>query len=94
MFTKEFIKNVLLAIMSVVAVFIFLLGLSLLKFEGLEEAKEIYELVVVDTLAEPFVGIIAAFVVYAFGKNVAMVMHEGNLMKHEAEADKHKINFL
>jgi hypothetical protein len=38
--------------------------------------------VVVDTLVQPFVGIIAAFVVYTFGKNFARVMYLRNLMRY------------
>ena len=33
----------------------------------LEQLKKVYELVVINTLAEPFVAIIAAYIVYVFG---------------------------
>lgn len=81
MFTKEFVLYILRAIICVVAVLILALVITAIT-KGFEETKEIYQLVVVDTLVEPFVGIIAAFVVYTFGRNIARVLHERNLMKY------------
>ena len=93
MFTKEFVRNILVSIMVVVALFIGMLVLTAVT-KGFENAKEIYQLVVVDTLVEPFVGIIAAFVAYTFGRNAAEVLHERNLMKNDKKANEYKIKLL
>ena len=82
MFTKEFIIRVLVSIMVVVGLLILALVVTAGISKGFEDAKEIYQLVVVDTLVQPFVGIIAAFVVYTFGKNFARVMYLRNLMRY------------
>lgn len=93
MFTKEFVRYVLVSIMVVVAIFIAILLITAVT-KGFACAKDIYQLVVVDTLVEPFVGIIAAFVAYSFGRNAAMVLHQRNLMKNNKTANEYKIELL
>jgi uncharacterized PurR-regulated membrane protein YhhQ (DUF165 family) len=92
MFTKKFVFRVLVSIMGVV--FFFIVALVISALIGFEEANEIYQLVVVDTLVKPFVGIISAFVAYAFGKNAAELIRERNRLKYGASPEDSKIDLL
>ena len=60
--------------------------------DGFAALKDVYQLVVIDTLAESFVAIVAGFVAYTFGEFFAKVMNNRNLMIHDLEADKYPLD--
>jgi len=82
--TKDFLFRVLTSLVAFVLLFGAILLLWSIK-QGFAEVKAVYQLVVVDTLIEPFVAIVAAFIAYIFGRQASEVLNNRNAMKNNVD---------